>query len=222
MWRNEDYWINKYKQLGALWIHDGNPKRPHALLTSGNPSNGFFNSRLVIAVDTLMREVAKDLIGLFIENGGDIEKIDIVVGPQTGATKLAEFLSDEITSRRGRLCRWASPAKHEEGDVKTMVFDDPERTVQRDNMVLLSEDVATTIGSINRTARATIEKGGVIIPCVVMLVNRSGCKETTGKKLVALIDKPMPIWPPVDCPLCKEGSEAIRPKDNWAALNADY
>lgn len=81
MWRNEEYWINKYRQLGALWIHDGNPKRPHALLTSGNHSSGFFNSRIVIAEDPLMREVAKDLVGLFIENGGDIEKVDVVVGP---------------------------------------------------------------------------------------------------------------------------------------------
>jgi len=40
--------ILKLTKLGALWIHDGNPQRPHALLTSGNHSNGFFNASFIM------------------------------------------------------------------------------------------------------------------------------------------------------------------------------
>ena len=222
MWKNEDYWINKYKKLGALWIHDENHKRPHALLTSGNHSNGFFNSRIVIAEDPLMREAASDLIGLFVENGGDIDKVDIVVGPQTGATKLAEYMSDEIGIRRGRTCRWASPAKVGEGKNKRMLFDDPEHRVMPGDVVLLCEDVLTTGGSVELASDACSAEGGVILPFILMLVNRSGLAQTGGKQPVALIDRAMPMWEPAECQLCQQGSEAIRPKENWAALNAAY
>jgi hypothetical protein len=54
-------------------------------------------------------------------------------------------------------------------------------------------------------------------------VNRSGLTEVNGMKIVALIDHPMPMWAPEECPLCPQGSEAIRAKgENWARLTAAY
>lgn len=41
-----DLWIDRFKERDALWLHDGNVRRPHALLTSGKHSDGFFNSVL--------------------------------------------------------------------------------------------------------------------------------------------------------------------------------
>lgn len=216
-------WLLEYQSKGAIWIHDGNPRRPHALLTSGKHSNGFFNSRLVIPDEELLREAASDLLDLFLKNSGVIEVINRVVGPQTGATKLAEFVSDEIGRRRGFPCEWASPAKQGEGEEKTMVFDDPKRTVLPAEMVLIVEDVATTAGSIQKTRDAVRREAGVFCPYVLMLVNRSGLVDVNGLQIVALIDHEMPIWEPEECPLCKQGSEAIRPKgENWAVLNAEY
>ena len=63
-----------------------------------------------------------------------------------------------------------------------------------------------------------------MFPFVAVLVNRSGLTEVGGKKIVALIDRPMPMWTPDECPLCKAGSEAIRAKgsENWARLKATY
>ena len=28
-------WMQEFKRIGALWIHDENPKRPHVVLASG-------------------------------------------------------------------------------------------------------------------------------------------------------------------------------------------
>jgi hypothetical protein len=52
-------------------------------------------------------------------------------------------------------------------------------------------------------------------------VNRSGLKEVNGLKIIALIDRHLPIWEAAECPLCKGESEAIPAKgDNWQRLMA--
>ena len=226
MHRTSNGWIRVYKEKEALWIHDGNPKRPHVLLTSGKHSNGFFNSRPMISDETLLREVAQDLfVLLFVSADLDIvEMINCIVGPQKGATKLAEFFSYQIADYTGKPCFWASPAKNEVGGAKSMVFSEEERDRPSGRFVLLCEDVLTTGGSVGLAEAATVKVGGVVLPFMVVIVNRSGLAEVGDKKIIALVDYPMPTWEPEDCPLCKgkEGSEAIPAKDNWARLNATY
>jgi orotate phosphoribosyltransferase len=222
MFRTQSGWISQYKQKNALWIHDGKPARPHALLTSGKHSGGFFNSRLVIPDEELLHEAASDLVQLFMQCGGDITTIDGVVGPQTGATKLAELMSEKVGLITGRPCFWTSPAKSEQEGMKSMVFSDEDLTILPNKKVLLCEDVLTTGGSIALAATAAINAGCTVLPFILVLVNRSGLRETEGKEIVGLIDRSMPMWAPEECPLCAGGSEPIRPKDNWTVLNAVY
>jgi orotate phosphoribosyltransferase len=222
MKNKQDYWIDQYKKKNALWIHDGNPKRPHALLTSGRHSNGFFNSRLVIPDEVLLRDAASDLLELFAQQGGDVVEVQGVVGPQTGATKLAELVSDQITAFTKSECFWASPAKNEQEGQKSMVFSDEDLGILPGQSVLLCEDVLTTGGSVDLTATAVTNADGIVLPFLLVLVNRSGLTEASEKKIVALIDRPMPMWTPEECPLCKDGSKVMRPKDNWTRLNASY
>ena len=103
-----------------------------------------------------------------------------------------------------------------------MVFSDEELDLLPNQSILLCEDVLTTGGSVDLAATAVTNAGGIVLPFILVLVNRSGLTEANGKKIVALIDRPMPMWTPEECPLCKQGSEAIRPKDNWMRLNAAY
>lgn len=220
MYRTEEEWVREYWKKSAFWMHDGNPKHPHALLTSGNHSNGFFDSRLIIADEPLLRQAASDLLGKLVQVGFVLNSADCVVGPQTGATKLARFMSDTIGWRRDKACRWASPAKDSSTGVKRMIFDDPDHTVLSGDSVLLCEDVLSTGGSVELAEAAMQEKGAVPLPYITVLVNRSGLKDANRKRIIALIDRPMPIWKPEICPLCLRGSEAIRPKegDNWEKL----
>jgi orotate phosphoribosyltransferase len=223
--RTQEYWINQYQQKSALWMHDGNPKRPHARLTSGKHSNGFFNSRLIIPDEELLLDAASDLLELFVQQGGNLSKVEVVVGLQTGATKLARLLSGQVPQYNNCLCLWASPAKHEpEEGKKLMVFSSEELALLPGKWILLCEDVLTTGGSVDLTANAVTNAGGIVLPFVLVLVNRSGLTKVNGKKIVALIDRAMPMWMPDECPLCKSGSEAIRPKapEDWARLRAVY
>jgi orotate phosphoribosyltransferase len=223
MIRTKEEWVREYEKKNALFIHDENPRRPHPLLTSGNHSNGFFNSRLVIPDEVLLRQAASDLLFKFVLIGGDISEVHGVVGPQTGATKLAEFLSDEIRHRNGGGCFHASPAKQEEDGKKSMVFSKEELDLLPGCNILLCEDVLTTGGSVDLAADAIASASGITLPFLLVLVNRSGLTHVNGKMILALIDQSMPTWSPEECPLCKEGSEAIRAKgENWFRLTANY
>lgn len=216
-------WIGKYKEKNALWIHDGNPKRPHALLTSGKHSNGFFNSRLVIPDEALLSLAASDLVDSLVLQGVDIAHIECVVGPQTGATKLSELIALQRMARTKNPCTFASPAKYEKGGVKSMVFSNSDLALLPGRTVLLSDDVLSTSGSVDLAAEAVVNAGGIPLPWVLVLVNRSGQKEIHGRKIISLIDHPMPMWTPGECELCKQGSKAIPAKgENWALLNAVY
>jgi len=219
MLATQDGWISKYKQRGALWIHDGNSKRPHALLTSGKHSDGFFNSELVMEDSALLAEACSNLLHkLEIDEGVSLSKIDRVVGPAMGAITMAHEMARQISEGTGHRCLRAYTEKFE----KMMVFQ--RTTIKPTELILLVEDVLTTGGSVEITSAAVAATFGYILPFTAVLVNRSGFKEVGGKKIVALIDRPMPVWASDDCPLCKNGSEAIRPKgtENWKRLNAYY
>lgn len=223
MIRNESSWFTQYEILNALWAHEGSPEQPHALLASGNHSNGFFNSRFVIPQERLLRDAASDLLEIFAQKGGDISKVQAVVGPQTGATKLAEFISDQISTFTKNYCFWASPAKSEDAGKKSMVFNEEDRSFLPGQSCLLCEDVLTTGRSVLLAEKAILDIGGSTLPYILVLVNRSGLKEVEGKKIIALINRYLPIWTPEECPLCKEGSKAIPPKgENWELLKSKY
>lgn len=221
----EEDWIRIYQNKGAFWMHDGNPRRPHALLTSGEHSNGFFNSLLVTSDQKLIDGAASSLLRLFIKVAGREALPNRVVGPATGATDLAIRMSLYVNAYRlpGQpICQWASPEKRERGG-RHMVFVDDCPRVLPGEKILLCEDVISTGGSVELAAQASEGEGGIILPFVLALVNRSGEEEVWGKKIIALISRHMPKWTREECPLCQIGSEAIRPKgENWPRLNQIY
>ena len=220
-------WIKEYKKKGALWIHDGNPKRPHAILTSEKHSGGFFNSELVMEDSYLLEVAAIELVDELRDQGLKLDSVSRVVGPAMGAITLAHDIARIIGHKRDaglhdKPCLRAYTEKEMDDDSKIMVF--RKTKIRSGECILAVEDVLTTGGSVDRTAMAVVNAGGFVLPFVVVLVNRSGLTEVSGKKIVALIDQPMPTWIGEECPLCKEGSEAIRPKGvvNWERLNASY
>jgi orotate phosphoribosyltransferase len=178
----------------------------------------------VIPNEKLLDEAASDLLELLGNSGyAEGSEVEIVVGPQTGATKLAELISQHVPLYTGEKCLWSSPAKNESDGKKTVVFKEEDLKHLTFCCVLLCEDVLTTGGSVDLTIEAVKEAAGIVLPFILVLVNRSGLPEVGGRKIISLIDHTLPMWEPEDCPLCKQGSEAIRPKgENWARLNAEY
>lgn len=223
-YRTAENWVAQYKQRDAYWAHDGNPKRPHALLTSGLHSAGFFNSSSVVEDTLMLMEAAQGLVWKLRDTGLNLDFPDRVIGPAMGAISLASSIAFRISNHRmgsPRVCHASYAEPEGEGDAKRMVF--RKGRVLPGEQVLLVEDVITTGGSVTRLSEAVKRGGAHVLPFVAALVNRSGEECVDGNPVVALVEKHLPTWKPEECPLCKAGSEAIRPKgENWARLNGKY
>lgn len=223
MERNEADWADCFARMGALWVHDGNPRRPHAELTSDQMhSNGFFNAGVVTEDSTLLDEVAGSLSESLLKEGVFGEMIDWVVGPAMGAITLAHDVARHVSGWMGFPCLSTYAEKEVVDGKKCTVI--RRSTIRSGARVLLVEDTLTTGASVGLVANAVVKAGGIVLPYVVTVVNRSGLSVVDGRKVVALVEKHMPKWTPGECPLCKKGSEAIRPKgaENWARLTAKY
>ncbi len=134
----------------------------------------------MIPDEVLLRDAASDLLGIFVDQGGKLSQVLCVVGPQTGATKLAEFMSDQIADFTSDGCLHASPEKTERDGQKSMDFNASELGILPGTSVLLCDDVLTTSGSVSLTADAVTQAGGIVMPFILVLVNRSSFEEVNG------------------------------------------
>ncbi len=229
MTRTEDQWIEEYVKSGAFWTHDGNVKRPHVKLRAGEHSGGFFYSKILIPDTPLMKDAASDLLEDFFTNydGTPVIQIDGVVGPATGATRLARLLAEDLNTQ-GYTCFTASPSKLVAGERRSMVFSETEQVLLHNSTVLLCEDVTTTGLSTEMTVEAITKAGGRVLPFVLCMVNRSEHTVIKGRTIVSLIHRHLPKWNPEKnekCPYCAMGSVAIdakEPPTNWDLLTAEY
>ncbi len=201
-------WKSIFQEQGAIWIHDGLAQRPHALLTSGLHSDGFVNCSLVTQDPNLLEWIVHSEDGLVPHLS---EGADWVIGSAYGAVTLSYAVALKIGALTGFT--------EKDGDaMKLARFE-----IKPGEKVLVVEDSISTGGSTLKSIEA-IQKTGVpadaILPYIVCLVNRSGASTLGGRELRALLTLDIHTWKPEECPLCKAGSAAVRPKANWAALTA--
>jgi orotate phosphoribosyltransferase len=225
--RTEEWWFDKFLEKGALWIHDGNPKRPHIVTSGGDHTGVYFNSPLVMADDELLRLACSDLVDLLPDD--ILTKVERVVGPRTtltGEAKLAQFLSMEIEVRRGRMCQWSGATKVVQGSKKGMrfVLGSPYGSVYPEEYVLRCDDVITSGESLRLIGDAVVDGcGGSLLAGSVVLVNRSGSNNFEGQKVWGLMRHYTSPEPPEKCTFCRAGSRAIAsPREKWEIFSAQY
>lgn len=181
----------------------------HFKLSSGNHSQFYLQSAKVLEDPKTAKLLADALAKQILASG---LKVDTVCAPALGgliagfalATALdvrfifAERVNGEMSIRRG--------------------FE-----VSKGERVLMCEDIITTGGSAMEAAAVVKELGGEIVG-VAALANRGFCKredsdvETKSNcklpqdiPFFALADFTFEMYAPENCPLCKDGSEAIKP-----------
>lgn len=215
--------IPEFVRLKALWAHNGDPCAPHALLTAGGHSDGFHNWSATRDGDkAVARAAVKALTWQDSSLVTGVNDPDVVMGPQTGATYIAQRMAME-------LCRtWSSPRKDPLPDgTKRFVFDPTDEMHGRHPgipdplRVLVCEDTITTSASVAASIKACEEAGGEALPYVFCIVNRSTLTHVGRRRIISLLHIPMQTWDVKhgeECPLCKAGSEALPPKANWQRL----
>lgn len=199
-------WRKVFEEHGAIWVHDKNPKRPHALLTSGMHSDGFVNCTKVTQHPDLLQRILSEPNGLASRLP---EQVDWVIGSALGAVTFAYAVAGALKVRAGFT--------EKDGEaMKLARFE-----VAPNEKVLVVEDTISTGGSTLKTIEGIIKSGvseKQILPYIVCLVNRSGSGTLNGRELRALLTLDIHMWQAEQCPLCKEGSAVVRPKSHWHEL----
>ena len=181
----------------------------HFLLSSGKHSRYYLQSAKVLEDPKVAEQLAVELAKMI--NASNIE-IDTICSPALGGVLagyelaralgkrfiFAERVNGEMTIRRG--------------------FE-----VKKGEKILVCEDIITTGGSALEAAKIAESMGGMIVGFAALanrgfckrvgsdLVGKPTCKLPNDAPFFALADFEFDIYEPSECPLCKEGSVAIKP-----------
>lgn len=191
-----------YKDCGAYI-------KGHFLLSSGNHSEFYLQSAKVLEYPELAGKLADRLAKIIDENNIDYDCVcspalgGILAGYELAKSAKKRFIFTErvdkiMTLRRG--------------------FE-----VKKDEKYIICEDIITTGGSALESAKIITELGGVVVGfaalanrgfCEVTNIGnqrKSNCKLPTNLPLFTLGNFNFEIYEPENCPLCKNGSKAIKP-----------
>jgi orotate phosphoribosyltransferase len=181
----------------------------HFKLSSGNHSSFYLQSAKVLENPTTAKILAETL-AIEIKKSG--LEIDTVCAPALGGLIAGFALATALDVRFIFAERVDGVMNIRRG------FD-----VNKDEKVLMCEDIITTGGSAMEAGCVVESLGGKIVG-IAALANRGFCKREnsdittkTNCKLpqdipfFALADFTFEMYSPDECPLCKDGSEAIKP-----------
>lgn len=203
-----------FELCDAVWLHDGDPKKPHAELTSGMCSNGFFDCLRVLCHPNLNEILAGQLVRRLREAG--IKGVDWVIGSPYAAITF----SYEVARVFGAIHMFV---EKDPADPKGKRMLWKRLTIPEGARVLQVEELITTSGTMQEVRRA-VEEGneasvhflsevGSLVLRPPRLLGNYG-----GRRIISVIEKEIWAVPPDKCPLCAQGSPRYRPKQNWAKL----
>jgi orotate phosphoribosyltransferase len=178
--------LDIFKSTGALLTG-------HFQLTSGLHSPQYLQCALVLQDPA----VAEKLGGLVAAKFKD-KDIALVVAPAIGGIIVAHEVARALGVR--------SLFTERESGVMTLRR---RFQIRPGEKVLVVEDVVTTGGSTRETIDAVTAAGGDVV-AAGSLVDRGGAVDV-GVPRVSLLTLTVPAYDPADCPLCREGTPAIKP-----------
>jgi orotate phosphoribosyltransferase len=181
----------------------------HFILSSGNHSNRYLQSAKVLE-DPKRAKVLADALAKMINESGI--KVDTVCAPALGGILAGYELARSLNVRSIFVERKEGGMELRRGF-----------QVTQGEKILICEDIITTGGSAMEAATIIKELGAEVV-AFASLANRGFCRRegvTTEPKsecklpcdtpLFALDDFTFEMYAPDECPMCKEGSIAIKP-----------
>ena len=181
----------------------------HFLLASGNHSSRYLQSAKVLEYPQ-KASLLTDALAKMIKDAG-IE-VDTVCAPALGGVLAGYELARSLGVRSIFV------EKKEGGMELRRGFE-----VSKGEKIIICEDIITTGGSAVKAADAIKALGGNIV-AFASLANRGFCKRVGGNDtakpecklpaevpLFSLADFTFEMYTPDECPMCKEGSVAVKP-----------
>jgi orotate phosphoribosyltransferase len=194
---SRDELLRIFETAGAI-------RHGHFELSSGLHSGTYVQCALVLQYPRFAEKLGHTLAALFAD-----AIIGAVVSPALGGVvigqEVARALPEPMGSAGGGV-----PAIFAERDASGTMTLRRGFSIQPDQHILVIEDVWTTGGSTLETIQVVEEAGGRVVAAGA-LIDRSGGKIEFPVEAQALLDLPIASYEPEDCPLCLQGSAAIKP-----------
>jgi orotate phosphoribosyltransferase len=191
-----------YKDAGALL-------EGHFVLSSGNHSNRYLQSAKVLEDPKRAQMLAEELAEQIRSSG---LPVDTVCAPALGGVLAGYELARALGVRSIFVERKGGTMELRRG------FE-----VRSGERILVCEDIITTGGSAMEAAEVLGELGADVIGFAALanrgFCQRQGtildakpeCKLPREVPLFALADFTFEMYPPESCPMCAEGSQAVKP-----------
>lgn len=170
----------------------------HFLLSSGLHSSRYLQCALVLQHPPVAEKLCAELASKAKADAG-IGQIDLVIAPALGGV----FVAHEVARALGVRALFT------ERQEKTMTL---RRgfSIKPGERCLVVEDVVTTGGSTREVMEVVAALRGVTVGAG-SLIDRSGGAVDLGVPRHALAVLEVPTYKPEECPMCQEGSTAIKP-----------
>ena len=169
VWEEEKLFL--MKQVGILLIKNNAIKFGDYILTSGKKSPYYIDLRQTISSPITMDWIANSLTRIIINEIGR-DKIDKLLGVPTAGVPFATVVSQKL----GIPLIYYRQARKEHGVRKKV-----EGILERNDRVLVVDDLITTGESVIEAAEVVRDQGGVVNEMVVLLDREQGGQESLRK-----------------------------------------
>jgi orotate phosphoribosyltransferase len=192
------------EQLLQLFETAGAIRHGHFELSSGLHSDCYIQCALVLQYPRFAEKLGHALAQLFSD-----ARIDAVVSPALGGVIIGQEVARALPATNDAI-GGGVPALFVERDSNGIMTLRRGFTLAPDQHVLVVEDVWTTGGSTEETIHVVQEAGGRVVAAGA-LIDRSGGTIEFPVESNALIQMKIDSYEPEDCPLCRQGSVAVKP-----------
>jgi orotate phosphoribosyltransferase len=197
------------EELLRLFESVGAIRHGHFELSSGLHSATYVQCALVLQYPRYAEKLGSALAALFSD-----AVIGAVVSPALGGIIIGQEVARALPEPKGSA-GGGVPAIFVERDASGTMTLRRGFSLQPDQHILVIEDVWTTGGSTLETIQVVEEAGGRVVAAGA-LIDRSGGKIEFPVEAQALLDLPIASYEPEECPLCREGSAAVKPGSRFA------
>jgi orotate phosphoribosyltransferase len=189
--------LRMFQTAGAI-------RHGHFELSSGLHSDTYVQCALVLQYPRFAEALGSALASLFSD-----ARIDAVVSPAIGGLIVGQEVARALPAPKDAI-GGGVPAMFVERDASGSMTLRRGFSLKPDEHVLVVEDVWTTGGSTQEAIHVVEEAGGRVVAAGA-LIDRSGGKIEFPVETNALVELTIDSHEPEDCPMCRQGSVAIKP-----------
>lgn len=184
---DSDAVIKNYEEHGALL-------KGHFLLSSGLHSDAYLQSELIMQYP----DNAKKIIGGLVEILKDLD-FTTIVSPAVGGIRFGYELASQMNKRSLFTERVDGVMTFRRGFV-----------LQKNEKVLVAEDIVTTGKSTKECMKAIEDAGGIVV-AITSIIDRNSGKAGFAVPFYPLATIEVNTYNTEECPMCKEGIPFIKP-----------